>query len=471
MKRALSRKNLWESIPRSLKETAGRILGLIPPKCLLGRRFRENMQFIRGSQFWDPERIRVYQVEQLTRICCIAYERTAFYRRLFDSVGFDPRRLTSPEDLAVLPTIDRRTLTDHLSEMCTISPDAPCVDYVATGGTSGRPLAFYIEAGRSSIEYSYLVSSWQRINYDLELPLAVFRGRVVAADRSGLHHEYDPALRHHYYSSFHLTDENARRYLDHIARLGPCFLHAYPSSVVALARAMRRLKRTAPPGVRGIITESEILYPEQRTLVEEVFQCRCFSCYSHTEKLVLAAECEHCTDYHVWPTYGYFELLDDSGRPVLQPGQRGEIVGTGFINTVVPFIRYRTGDEATYVGDRCTRCHRFHPLIRDIRGHRTQEVLIAADGSAISWTAINMHDDTFDHVRQFQFYQDRPGCAVLRVVPASRFSPVDANRIRQNLGRKLNGRLTFELETVDAIPLSPRGKAIYVDQQIGTNSE
>ncbi len=37
-------------------------------------------------------------------------------------------------------------------------------------------------------------------------------------------------LRHHYYSSFHLSDENMERYLRHIASIGSCFLHVYPSN-------------------------------------------------------------------------------------------------------------------------------------------------------------------------------------------------------------------------------------------------
>jgi phenylacetate-CoA ligase len=304
------------------------------------------------------------------------------------------------------------------------------------------------------------------MGYRLGMPLAVLRGRVLRPDRKGLYHEYDPLLRHHYYSNFHMTDENMGRYLEHIATLGPCFLHVYPSSVAALARFILRSGGQAPDNIRGIIAESENVYPEQRKMVEEVFGCRYFSCYGHSEKLVLAAECEYSTDYHVWPTYGYFELLDETGNPVTNPGQRGEIVGTGFINTVVPFIRYRTGDYATYVGDRCEACGREHTIIRDIRGHNLQEMLFTVDGSAITWTALNMHDDTFAHARQFQFYQDTPGKAVLKVIPADGFGETDCQRIQRSLGRKFDGRLEFTIQTVDNIPLTPRGKAVYVDQRI-----
>ena len=201
-------------------------------------------------------------------------------------------------------------------------------------------------------------------------------------------------------------------------------------------------------------------------MVEEVFKCRLFSCYGQSEKLVLGTGCENSNDYHVWPTYGFFELLDENGNTVTTPGKRGEIVGTGFINTVMPFIRYRTGDMATYLGDHCYACGREHSVIHDIRGHRTQEVLIASDGSEISWTSLNMHDDTFVNVKQFQFMQEVAGKAILRVVPSDSFNEKDIDRIQARMRAKLNGRLKFNITTVQNIALSKRGKAIYVDQRI-----
>ncbi len=465
VKRALSCKNLWDGLPRGARRVLGRSLQIIPASILLGRRFRATRRLAQAAERWTSDAARAHQIERLRSICAVA-ARTGFYREVFRRCGFSPRDLQRPEDLAVLPTIDRGTLRDHLTEMRAAGRRFMAVDYVSTGGTGGAPLQFYIGADRSPVEYAHLVTSWERCGYRLGTPMAVFRGRVVAAARDGLRHDYDPILRHHYYSNFHMTDDDMRRYLTHVATIGPCFLHAYPSAVFALARFCRRAGVEPPRNIRGVIAESEIVYPEQRAFVEEVFGVRYFSCYGHTEKLVLAAECEHSTDYHVWPTYGYFELLDEQGAAVTTSGRRGEIVGTGFINTVVPFIRYRTGDYATYVGDHCEACGRRHTIIRDVRGHRTQEVLVAADGSQISWTALNMHDDTFARVRQFQFHQDTPGRAVLRVVPADGFGEDDVRRIRQNLGRKLDGRVEFSVERAEAIPLTRRGKMVYVDQRI-----
>ena len=458
---------LWQSrVPASIKSVCARPLAWVGWKRAYGRRFVANLQFAIRAEGWTADASRAYQLKQVLGICRLACERTAFYRRVFAEAGFNPQDLRSLDDLARVPTIDRETVCRHLEEMCTVSPRSAGVDRIATGSTGGVPLYFYIGINRSAVEYAYLVASWQRASYTPDMQLAELRGRIVRPDRTGLRHEHDPLLRRHYYSTFHMNDDNMRRYLEHMATIGPCYLLVYPSSIAALARFIRRSGRAVPANIRGILAGSEMVYPEQRTLVQEVFGARLFSWYGHTEKIVLAAGCEHSTDYHVWPTYGCFELLDEQGKPVTTPGQRGEIVGTGFINTVVPFIRYRTGDYATYVGDRCEACGREHTIIRDIRGHRTQEMLIAADRSEISWTALNMHDDTFANVRQFQFYQDTPGRAVLRIVPATGFSDEDRQRIQRNMGLRLDGRVTFTLDLVGAIPLSPRGKTIYVDQRI-----
>ena len=112
----------------------------------------------------------------------------------------------------------------------------------------------------------------------------------------------------------------------------------------------------------------------------------------------------------------------------------------------------------TYVADRCQACRREHTLISDIRGHRTQEALVASDGALIPWTALNMHDDTFAHVRQFRFYQDTPGKARLTIIPAEGFGEKDRQRVLRNLERKLDGRLHLTLALTN-------GRELYAFQR------
>jgi phenylacetate-CoA ligase len=466
MKRAFSRKNLWENSPAWVKRGVGAALAVVPPALLLGRSFRQTLKEARESRAWSPERVRSVQLERVREICTLAAERSEFYRDSMARAGFDPRGMTSLVELHRLPLIDKSVIRAHAEAMCVVPPSSPGVDEVSTGGSSGEPFRFFIGAGRSAVEFAYLTAGWERVGYRFGDVTAVFRGQVVEARGDAMRHSYDPLLRRHYYSNFHMGDDEMRRYLEHVAGLGPCFVLAYPSSADALARFIERGGHPPMRNVRAVLSGSEMTYPGQRERCERAFGCRYFTWYGHSEKLVLAAECEHSTDYHIWPGYGYCELVDEQGRPVTEAGVVGEIVGTGFINRVMPFIRYRTGDWATYVGDRCEACGFAGMLIRDIQGHRTQEMLVAADGTRISWVALNMHDDTFEGVRQFQFRQERAGEAELKLVAGPELDDAGVARILRNLDRKFDGRMKIVVRRVAEIPLTPRGKTVYVDQQM-----
>ena len=448
-----------------IKYTLGRGLGLIPPAWLLGKSFRANRKFVRDAQWWSAERTCEYQLNKLREILNLAYEKTKFYRHMFDSVGFRPGDIKTLDNMNQLPTIDKQVVIENLSDMYTKSVRDSDVDFGSTGGTSGTPLHFYLNADRSSTEYSYLVASWERVGYKLGMPMAVLRGRIVDPDRNGFRHEYDPILRHHYYSNFHMTDDNIRLYLEHIRSIGPCMLHAYPSSAQALAKYIIGRGKSVPQNVQGVLLESENVYPDQVCAIESALGARTFSCYGHSEKLVLAVQCEHTQNYHVWPTYGFFELLDDDGKLVSTPGQQGEIVGTGFINTVMPFIRYRTGDWATYVGDRCEECGREHTIICDIKGRWPQGELIATDGSLVTMTALNVHDDTFKNLREYQFHQSTPGKATLCVIPHIPLDDQEQRRIIANMNKRLQGQVTLDLEIRKELVKTARGKQPRVIQK------
>ncbi|MES2474701.1 MAG: phenylacetate--CoA ligase family protein [Verrucomicrobiota bacterium] len=464
MKKSFSKKNLWEAVPVGLKGPLGSLIGVVPLPRLLGKTYRQWDALVAEADTWSRRQIESFQLARLREICGLAYEKSAYYRDSFDRVGLKPSEIQRCEDIRVLPIIDKQMINCHRDALLTVDPAAPGLDYVATGGSGGEPMRFLIGKDRSAIEYAHLARSWMRVGYAHGIPKAVIRGQVLADRGDGLHYAYDPLLRNHGYSNFHLNDDTMARYLEHISGIGPCFLHTYPSTLAMLVRFMKRHNLRGPSNLRGLLLESENVHESDREAAELQFGVRYFSSYGHSEKLVMAAECEHSSDYHVFPTYGYFELVDEAGNPVTEPGKEGEIVGTGFINHAMPFIRYRTGDYATYVGNSCEACGRQHSVISGIRGHRTMERLIAMDGSSIPYSAVNVHDDTFEDVLQFQFRQEVPGKATLRLVPAK--ANVDIQKIISTLEARLQGRVALTAEVVVEIALTARGKSIFVDQRV-----
>ena len=75
--------------------------------------------------------------------------------------------------------------------MCTRPPEE--LDTGSTGGSSGKPVKFYLDRNRSPIEYAFVHDAWSRAGFRAGDPRCVFRG-VELSNADKTHMQYDPAL-------------------------------------------------------------------------------------------------------------------------------------------------------------------------------------------------------------------------------------------------------------------------------------
>ena len=224
------------------------------------------------------------------------------------------------------------------------------------------------------------------------------------------------------------------------------------------------------PDIKAALLGSEGAMPGQRERIELAFRTRAYSWYGHSERVVLAGECEKNSTYHHFPDYGILEIIDDHGNSCDMDGMRGEIVGTGLYNRCMPLIRYRTGDYATRLKSGCP-CGRFWDRFTDVEGHRKQDSVIGKNGTRISMAALNMHGPLFERIRRFQYYQDTAGICVLKVMSAPGFAERDRVAIETAYKDKVGEEVDFKIQVVDDIPLTGRGKLKMLDSRIDTQKE
>jgi phenylacetate-CoA ligase len=208
-----------------------------------------------------------------------------------------------------------------------------------------------------------------------------------------------------------------------------------------------------------------MLYPFQKETIERVFGCRVFSHYGHYEMAALAGFCEHNDFYHVLPQYGFVELIDKNEKKITESGQTGEIVATSFIMEKTPFIRYKTGDLAVLKGNECLDCGRPYQVWEKVIGRR-QEMIVSANGRLISMTMLNMHDDIYQHLRQYQFVQNEKGKVILKVIPQKTYTFEEGVNIKERLKIKLGDDIELEIQTVSEIEFTKRGKHKALIQNI-----
>jgi phenylacetate-CoA ligase len=199
-----------------------------------------------------------------------------------------------------------------------------------------------------------------------------------------------------------------------------------------------------------------------------MFGLELFETYGSVEFGNLAFGCnEHC-GLHMITNSALIEFVDENGEWVY-PGEQGEIVVTGFLNYVMPFIRYRIGDLGIPTNEKCA-CGRSWPLVKSIQG-RINDYLVLPLGKKFSWLYLIriiraiLYDKIFKEseftISQYQIIQDRKDRITLKIVKGREFNPEILEWIRKSMERefdKLGERLEVTIEIVDEIPMERTGK-------------
>jgi len=417
----------------------------------------------------DPSRdFAGHRQRKLRAILKYAAAHCPYYRRLFPAHGVAPSDL---DTFTRIPLTDKAAIRDHLAEMVSDELDGLDKYRMNTGGSTGEPLEFPVHALAGKIDWVHqefrhtVFYGWQpgeRIAAfcGVTVPDERRRAGVYWVERSPAYEPYGRLA----YSSLYLNEQTMPRYLEHLLEYRPVILRGYPSFFNDIADYLQRHRIRITFPIKAVELTSENAFDWQMTNIRAAFDAPVRLQYGHSEVCAYGYTQDDSMAYVFSPFYGYVEVLDEHGRQV-PPGQRGEIVATGFYNCALPFIRYRTGDMAVLLGDA-----RGVVRVGGIVG-RTQDYVLTSDGGHVALTALvfGQHFHAFAHIRRWQIVQDVPGEVTISIVKTDQFAAADAEEIRQAFiaASGIDPAIKF----VDAIPLTGRGKFRFLVQNIaGTAS-
>jgi phenylacetate-CoA ligase len=451
-------KKVYAHSPISVK----RLYANVPFPVRMGRTYQKTRSLLRESERWSEAQLADYQREQLHRVLSHAYENVPYYRKVFDDLGLKPKDISEPEDLIKLPTLTRADIKQNYNALMARNVSSYSRHYLTTGGTTAEPLGFLMSNNAYFAEWAFIHNMWSRVGFDYQSVRLGVREFSYSGDKCWHH---DPLYAELRVSTLAMTDTTLRKCMLEARHLGAYFIHGYPSGITVLARYIEQTQGSVPPFM-AVFAGSEPMLPWQRELFERVFRCRVFTWYGQSEKVILAGECEESTHYHAYPQYGYMELVDKNGEVISKPGIIGELVGTGFLNYAMPFIRYRTGDYAQYVGEPCL-CGRHCPLICKVQGRRKQDLFVGKEGQMIPGTAFYVTDwNLLRNVHEFQLEQNESGKVIIKVVPTAAFSEVDREGIVNAMASWAGDALDFEVMTVKSVERTRRGKVVFLLQNL-----
>lgn len=432
------------------------------PDYLFGTEYSRYRQFLkRDHAFYDNTPLLLEAVNR-------AMKEVDYYRECYGGKEID-----SPAEFEeTIGFINKDTILGNYNQFINRNVDLAEYDTGTTGGTSGKPLTFIAPKKRYVVEMATMHSLWERAGYDFSVR-AVIRNHRLEGGRDFL---INPLTREVIFDGFRLTDDYFSLIYDTVRQLQIHFIHCYPSTAYEFATFMYR-KGLDTSFITAFLSGSENIFEYQLDLIQNRMGIRFYNWYGHSEKLILAGYCAGTNHYHAEPTYGYLELIDENGRVVREPGRSGEIVGTSFHNPGMPFIRYRTGDIAEWVDDHCNICGRRLPVFRNIQGRWSGNRVYNADGTFVTTTALNLHNELYQVINGIQYLQDRMGELIVLVVKSSGYGEDHEASLYRHFKSKLSPDTVVAIRYTDRLLRKPNGKFVHIisnvkaDSPIGGDSE
>jgi phenylacetate-CoA ligase len=419
-------------------------------------------EIIKRTATLPQDEIDEFQFSHLRKVVNYAWTSIPGYRNLWNDNGFSPDQFRELPDIKRIPTITREYLKRHLDLF--VNRAIPGLQCVSTNGTTGTPFNFYQSTIECHTERAFVRAMWQRF-VSRKIPYCgSFRTALTgtAGPVKGLW-EFDP-LDGLKLSPFDLLPKNVSEFVAAIDRFRTPILHGRPASVYVFAKLLHRSGKAPKHKFEAIMLGGELLSPFHREVIQDVFDTKICHWYGHSERAILACNLPNDDRLYVYPQYGFTEIVDRSGKDV-GAGESGELVGTGFWNQSMPFIRYRTKDYAQWSTHPWPDQGCGYRALERIEG-RVQEFLVGKNRGVVPAVCLNALDDVLHKLSQFRFMQTQIGKVTLCYVPEPGFGGTDREKLHSVMKSRLKDEFQIDLQEVDAIDTPPAGKVTLVDQKL-----
>ncbi|NLX13558.1 MAG: phenylacetate--CoA ligase family protein [Phycisphaerales bacterium] len=423
----------------------------------LGPYFRKALEEAERHGNWTHEQTIAYRDRRLAEYIQHCADSVPYYQRMFQRLGIDPRDITTLADLERVPILTKADVRENFADLLSTKINPRQRVFMRTGGTTGSGLRFV--ATEESLHRQFAV--WWRYRRWHDLPFDVWHGYFGGRPIVPLRQTRPPFWRYNrpgrqiLFSGYHISPDTIGYYIDELRRCRPPWLHGYPSLLVLLASYILESGQTLGYPLRWITVGSESLLEQQVDLIRQVFGITPVQHYGMSEAVANISQCP-CGRLHVDEDFAATEFVP------LDDGQGYRVVGTGFTNLAMPFVRYDVGDVVE-LDDRLCDCGRPGRIVRSIDG-RKEDYVILRNGARVGRMAHIFKD--FENIREAQLYQDTPGVLHVRVVRGANYTAHDESMLLRKFRERFGDEAEIRIEYVERLPRSATGKLRFVVSEI-----
>lgn len=456
----MKQNKLYERLPIFLKEFLLNLYACSLHRKRFGKHYKENLKFLRDSQWWNREQYELFQMKRLKEILLASSKHVPFYKERFSEQEIEnifEHSKTVREVLSFFPIVEKTTLKENIEAFTSDDPTLKTVGYSSTSGTTGMPLKVPVDQFTEQISQAYLRRFYDWMGLPEKFRSIRFSGNViVSGNQIRPPFWVENKIRNQLFmSTYHISETTMPFYIQKIEDYKPSLLDGYPSAIGFIANYIRRngIKLSFFP--KAVATTAETLEDHVRADIETAFNCKVFNQYGSAEGAPLITECPEGS-LHINPETGIIEFMNAEGNNA-QAGEIAEMVITSFRNRKLPLIRYRIGDIAVLSKNQneCA-CGRKMPCVDRILG-RMDDILYTPDGKIIGMVNYRIFESA-QHVLKSQVVQKDRNRYLIKVIKDREYSKNDEENIFNRARLVFGENAHIEFEYLADIPLSANGK-------------
>lgn len=436
--------DIYMNSPRIIQELGIGLYGLKRNYSRYNDIFKEKLDFLMDSYYWDKDRIERYQVLKLRELVNHV-GKSKYYHELIDIEG---KEISSLKDLQKLPITDKKGLRKN-AENILINEDKN-IHYFKTSGTTGTPLQIGISTDVWAKEYAFVWRQRKMAGINEKDKCASFVGRmIVSSEETKNFWRYNFADNQLLFSVYHMNENNLEKYTEKFNSWKCDYVQGYPSAIYLLAKYAvdNNIKLHKP---KAIFTSSEMLLEYQESIIEEAFNTMIHDFYGNVERAGIITRC-NAGNYHVNVESGILEIIDN------------KFYWTSFLNTTTPLIRYEIGDMGKFEDSReVCKCGSSFPLIRQIDG-RMDDYIVTSSGRKIGHLGHLIQPA--QGIASSQLIQTGVDSLIINVVPDKGFDKNSMDKVIRNAKNYL-GDMDIKWNIVDELERTSNGKVKYIIRKI-----
>ncbi|MDR6845015.1 phenylacetate--CoA ligase family protein [Flavobacterium granuli] len=359
-----------------------------------------------------------------------------FYREL---VGTESLKKWSD-----LPILTKKNLQKPLKERLSLGYTEKSVYINKTSGSSGNPLVFGKDKFCHALIWANITRRFQWHDIDFNhsyqarfygMPLDFISNKKIRI-KDYLSHRYR-------FNIFDLSDNGLEKIVKKFSSTKFDYINGYTTSIVLLAKYLKRndlYLDTICPTLKVCITTSEMLFDEDKKLLNERFRIPIINEYGAAELDVIALE-NAKGEWKVNAETIFVEILDENNQ-IVPYGTVGKIVVTSLYNKAHPMIRYEVGD----IGMLDEKSTLKNPILKKLIGRTNDNAILPSGKIAPGMTFYSITKKIFGdqgNVKEFIIKQTKLDTFEIEYTSDFELNEKEINNIKTVLSNYLEPHLNY----------------------------